>query len=301
MAHAAEEAGATIVTDVPVRAILREGEIASGVELCDGRRIRAESVISNADPKRTFGGLLGEPAEELDDRWDTKIGYQKFHAVVRELPDLKDYFDGVEPSPESTALLRIAPSTKVCRDALAAAQAGELPEIPVVGGMFAPTIFDPSLGPDGMHTVSAWIPYAPGRLAHGSWDAARDEAGRRFIARVTEFVPNFRASLVDWKLLLPIDIAERNSMTDGNIRHLDMVADQFWDRRPAPGWGHRSPVGGLYLCGAGTHPGGEVTGANGFNAARAVLDDDISKQNVGSSQPVGGATRSDQGAAPFGG
>jgi phytoene dehydrogenase-like protein len=105
------------------------------------------------------------------------------------------------------------------------------------------------------------------------------EAGRRFINRVDEFIPNFESSLVDWTLFLPSDIEERIFPTDGNIRHLDMVAGQYWDQRPAAGWGHRSPVAGLYLCGAGTHPGGEVTGANGFNAARSVLEDAVSVEN----------------------
>jgi phytoene dehydrogenase-like protein len=279
MRSALEEAGGVVVTGAEVRAILCEGETAAGVELADGTCVTAGAVVSNADPKRTFSKLLPGAAPAGDDRWSTRVGYQKFHALVRELPDLREYFDGEQPAPESIGFLRIAPSPTGCREALEAAQAGELPEVPVIGGLFTPSIFDDSLAPEGYHTVSAWVLYAPGRLASGSWDAARVEAGRRFINRVDEFIPNFESSLVDWTLFLPSDIEERIFPTDGNIRHLDMVAGQYWDQRPAAGWGHRSPVAGLYLCGAGTHPGGEVTGANGFNAARSVLEDAVSVEN----------------------
>lgn len=277
MRSAAEEAGVRVLTNSPVERILREDGAVTGVELADGQRLLADTVVSNADPKRTFDRLLAGPtagAEEIPSpEWSTRIGYQKFHSVVRELPDLREYFGGEQPPPKECATLKISPSLELSNQAFAAAEAGELPEVPVIGGMFIPSIFDPQLAPAGHHTLSAWVLYAPGQLASGSWDAAREEAGRRFISRTTEFIPNFEESLVDWRILLPGDLEARNLSTDGNIRHLDVVPDQFLGSRPAPGWGHRSPVRGLYLCGAGTHPGGEVSGAPGFNAARCLLQD----------------------------
>jgi phytoene dehydrogenase-like protein len=273
MRRAAEEAGVEVLENVEVRQIHRQGGAVAGVDLVDGRRIVSDTVVSNADPKSTFDRLLGDTGPGLEPEWSTRVGYQKFHALVRELPDLRGYFDGEQPPARESAMLRICPSLDVVREAHAAALAGELPEVPVIAGLFIPSIFDPALAPAGHHTVSAWVPYAPGELASGTWDAARDEAGRRLISRIAEFVPNFAQSLVDWRLLLPPDLEAKYAMTDGNIRHLDVVPSQFLGGRPAPGWGHRSPVPGLYLCGAGTHPGGEVTGANGFNAARCVLED----------------------------
>lgn len=260
--------------------ILQEGNTAVGIELADGRRVTARTVVSNADPKRTFSELLGDVEAVRRNEWSTNISYQKFHSVVSELPDLRAYFDGEQPDPRKSALLRIAPSMQLNREALSAAQEGELPEVPFIGAIFIPSVFDSSLAPAGHHALSAWIGYAPGRLAHGSWDAAREEAGKRFINRVQEFIPNFADSLVEWKMLLAVDIEARTSLTDGNIRHLDVVPGQYWDDRPVKGWGQRTPVDRLYLCGVGTHPGGEVTGAPGFNAARAIRED----EEVGSNE-----------------
>ena len=94
------------------------------------------------------------------------------------------------------------------------------------------------------------------------------------IDAVTAYAPNFRRAIVDWQLFTPLDLERRVGLTDGNIRHIDIVPDQMFARRPLPGWAkYRTPVRGLYLCGAGTHPGGEVTGAPGYNAAHAVLAD----------------------------
>ena len=280
MRRAAEEAGAVVVTDAGVRAIRRDDDgSVEGVELEDGSRIDTRAAVSNADPKRTFGQLLSESSRPEVEEWSTTVGFQKFHAIVSELPDLREYFDGEQPTARDSAYLRIVPTLDGWRQALDSAKAGELPEVPIVGSLFFPSVFDPSLAPEGSHTVSAFVSYAPTRLAQGTWETAREEAARRLISRIGEFIPNFVDSLVDWKLLLPGDIEGRNSMTDGNIRHLDMVAGQFLADRPRPGWGHRTPVAGLYLCGAGTHPGGEVTGANGFNAARSVIEDEIAASN----------------------
>lgn len=285
MARAAEEAGVHIVTESEVVAIISDAGRITGIRLADGRKVEAQVVVSNADPKRTMSLVTAgdhDAAQRFSalGEWSTTVSYQKFHGILEELPDLSQYFEEGQPSKENLASIRITPSLQVYREAFEAAQAGELPRVPAVGGMFIPTVFDPALAPSGQHTVSAWILYAPAKLANGSWEAARKEAGRRFIARVGEFIPNFESSLVEWIMMLPPDIAERHYMTDGNIRHLDVRPGQFLSDRPAPGWGYRSPIKGLYLCGAGTHPGGEVTGSNGFNAARAIIDDWIAEANT---------------------
>jgi phytoene dehydrogenase-like protein len=122
--------------------------------------------------------------------------------------------------------------------------------------------------------MSIWVQYAPVTPAAGSWDDLREQAGEGLIDVLAQYAPNIRSVMRDWLLYTPLDIERRVGMTDGNIRHIDMVSGQLLSNRPLPGWsGYRTPVEGLYLCGAGTHPGGEVTGAPGHNAAHAVLRD----------------------------
>ena len=119
--------------------------------------------------------------------------------------------------------------------------------------------------------LSMWVYFLPAHLPDGSWAEMRQELGERLIDQVSGYAPNFRDAIIDWTLLTPEDIEERIGMTDGNIRHVDMIPQQMLSRRPLPGWSdYRTPVEGLYLCGAGTHPGGEVNGAPGHNAAHVV-------------------------------
>ena len=132
-----------------------------------------------------------------------------------------------------------------------------------------PTVHDATLAPAGQHILSAWVLYAPVHLQQGTWEDARQAAGEHLIDTLSQYAPNTRDVLIDWQLFTPADLEERVYLTDGNIRHLDIVSSQMLAQRP----GYRTPIEGLYLCGAGTHPGGEVTGAPGHNAARAVLQD----------------------------
>lgn len=124
------------------------------------------------------------------------------------------------------------------------------------------------------HGVSIWGLYAPVRLAEGSWDGKRREVGERVIDVLAGYAPDIRDCIVDWDLFTPPDLEARIGLTDGNIRHLDIVPDQFLASRPMLGWAHyRTPIRNFYLCGAGTHPGGEVTGAPGHNAAEVIISD----------------------------
>jgi phytoene dehydrogenase-like protein len=277
MARAAAEAGVTIRTGVEVaRVDVRNGR-ATGVVLADGGRIAADAVVSNADPKRTFLRLVAPDAlpEDFRERiaaLSTRAAYLKFHAALRELPDFSAYL-GAGFDPRYLAQVKICPSTEAFLAAWQDAQAGRPPRAPLMEVQI-PTVYDSTLAPPGHHVVSIWAVWAPVRPAEGSWDAHRQAMGERVIDLLTSYAPNFRRALVDWMLLTPPDIEARVGLTDGNIRHLDLVPAQLLGRRPLPGWAHyRTPVAGLYLCGAGTHPGGEVTGAPGHNAARAILAD----------------------------
>ena len=135
-----------------------------------------------------------------------------------------------------------------------------------------PSTYDPSIAPPGRHVLSIFGMYAPVSPNRGSWDDIRAETGERLIDAVTEYAPNFRSAILDWQLFTPLDLERRVGLTAGNIHHLDMVPSQLFGSRPLPGWSdYRTPIDGLWLCGAGTHPGGEVSGMPGHNAAHALL------------------------------
>jgi phytoene dehydrogenase-like protein len=250
---------------------------AAGIVMADGGRIAADIVVSNADPKRTFLRLVPPDAvpPEFRERiaaLSTRAAYFKFHAALRELPDFSRYL-GPGFDPRYLAQVKICPSAEAFVAAWQDAQAGRLPRAPLMEVQI-PSVYDASMAPPGHHVVSIWALWAPVRPAEGTWDSRRQEMGERMIDLLTGYAPNFRRAVIDWMLLTPPDIEARVGLTDGNIRHLDLVPAQLLGRRPLPGWAHyATPVPGLYLCGAGTHPGGEVTGAPGHNAAKAILAD----------------------------
>jgi phytoene dehydrogenase-like protein len=277
MAGAAREAGVRIQTGAEVARVLVEGGRAVGVVLADGEVVRAERVVSNADPKRTFLRLV--PADALPPgfrdavgRLGTRAAYLKFHAALRELPDFSRYL-GPGLDPRYLAQVKLCPSVETFLRAWQDAEAGRPARTPLMEVQI-PSVVDPTLAPPGHHVVSVWALWAPVRLAAGTWEARRHEVGEQLIDTLTAYAPNFRGALVDWMLFTPADLEARVGLTDGNIRHLDLVPGQMFARRPLPGWArYRTPLPGLYLCGAGTHPGGEVTGAPGHNAAHAILEE----------------------------
>ena len=117
--------------------------------------------------------------------------------------------------------------------------------------------------------MSNWVLYENPDLKEGTWEEARQGVGEQIIDVISEYAPGFRDSLIDWSVQTPLDLEQRVGLTDGSIRHGEMLPQQMLSRRQS----HRAPIGNLYLCGAGTHPGGEVTGAPGHNAAQAILKD----------------------------
>ena len=133
---------------------------------------------------------------------------------------------------------------------------------------------DGSLAPAGRHIMTCFVQYLPYRLATGTWDSRTDELGDRVLARIARFAPNVPDAVVDRQVLTPLDLERDYGLTEGNIFHGDISPDQLFHMRPVPGWArYATPVERLYLCGAGAHPGGGVTGAPGYNAARRVLAD----------------------------
>jgi len=275
---AAQAAGAEIRTGTSVEQVLVEEGEARGVRLTGGEEIHGRVVVSNADPKRTYLNLVD--SQSLDDNFvrrianlRTRANCVKFLAALSDLPDFSRYL-GAGYDPQLTTYVRICPSVEYFQaswDACKQDQPGTHPLI----RMQIPSLWDPSLAPPGQHVVSCWTLYYPRHPVGESWQEASGRVAESIISTMCEYAPNFRDVLITWTLRTPEDIESSIGMTDGNIRHIDVVPSQALSRRLA----YRSPIPRFYLCGAGTHPGGEITGAPGHNCAQAILRD------VGQEQP----------------
>lgn len=277
MARSAEAHGVEIRLNAEVQQILTHNGRATGVLLADGERIDADAVLSNADPKRTFLSLMDAndvPSPLLDDirRAKTNTAFLKFHAALDDLPDFSAYL-GQDYDPKALAYTRICPSVEYFERSWDDARAGRPSSSPI---MFVqiPTVYDDSLTPPGKHVMSVWSMYAPVQLREGTWQDARQAVGEHLIDTLSQYAPNFRDVIIDWELFTPVELEDRVGLTDGNIRHLDITSQQMFAGRGSRSIsGYRTPIEGLYMCGAGAHPGGEVTGAPGHNAAHTLLRD----------------------------
>ena len=277
MARSAEARGASIRTNAGVKRILAEKGRGTGVELVNGEILASDFVLSNADPKHTFGKLID--SADLDDAFvadvkalQTNAASVKLHCALSKLPDLSKYL-GSALEPKDIALITICPSVEYYQSSREDGQNGRVSRSPLIQAQI-PTVYDPTVAKEGQYIMSMWVTYEPPHLKDGSWADARQQAGEQLIDVFAQYVPNIRDCIIDWQLLTPEDMETRVGFTDGNIRHLEMTPEQLFNRRPLPGWSdYRTPIDGLYLCGSGTHPGGEVTGAPGHNAAHAILNE----------------------------
>jgi phytoene dehydrogenase-like protein len=279
LAAGARAAGATIFTARPAVRVLLDGTRAAGVELADGATITARVVVSNADPRRTMLDLVG--AEHLgvaDAARLRELNYGgsmgRVHLALRELPRFTACpHDGAGPADVHRAFTLLGAHLDGFRAAREAQVQGELPREPVLE-LTIPSATDSSLAPAGMHTATLGVQQLPRELASGGWDAARERLGDLVVERLCDFAPNVRNAIVGRAVATPLDLERTFALTGGNIFHGAMTADQLFAARPLPGWAnYRTPIRQLYLCGAGTHPGGAVSGGPGHNAARAILDD----------------------------
>ncbi len=273
MTDSATDLGVEIRTGVLVDKVIVEDGKAVGVRLAGGEELQSSLVVSNADPKRTYGTLVrredvGNAIVERAESWKSDTGSMKFLAALKEPPDFSRYLgDGYDR--DHLAYFHICPSVEYHLQSWDDAAAGKPSSCPVMS-IQMPSLIDPNLAPrSGGIVLSNWILYAPRHLKEGTWDDVRDDVGNQIIDIITEYAPNFRNSLIDWTLQTPLDIEERVGLTDGQIRHGNWVPDQMLAGR----FPYRAPVQNLYLCGSGTHPGGEVSGAPGHNCAHAILKD----------------------------
>ena len=276
MAKAAQSFGAEIRTGAPVQQIdSRDGRVRS-VVLKDGTEIRARVVLSSADPKRTFLGLVPErdlPADFVHAIRGIKMDgpCAKVNMVLVEEPR----FAGTPASydPQQRSLFTLVPSLEFAERCYDTAKFGEIPEELWVDCVIASNA-DPSLAPAGKHIMTCFVQYVPYRLRHGTWDEHRELLGDRVVKKIAEYAPNVPAAIIARQILTPLDLERTYGLTEGNIFHGDLNLEQLFFNRPVAGWSqYRTPVTGLYLCGAGAHPGGGVTGAPGHNCAHQVLRD----------------------------
>ena len=273
--------GAEIRTGVEVAQVLLRDGRACGVVLADGQEIRARVVASNADPKRTFLKMV--PANVLPSDFLREVDGIRMDGVAMKINLATDGLpqfraapgtgrtDGI--GPEHRATIHIGPSIEYIDQAWQDARAGRPSEQPFAE-LTIPTVYDPSLAPPGKHIISVFVQYTPYRLTDGSWDERRESYADRVLDTIAQYAPNIRSVVTHRQVLTPVDLEREFSLTGGDIFHGEMTPDRLFFLRPVPGWArYRTPVAGLYLCGAGAHPGGGVMGAPGHNAAREILRD----------------------------
>jgi phytoene dehydrogenase-like protein len=275
MAAGARGFGAEIRTSAPVARISVRNGRATGVVLEDGSEIAARVVLSNADPRRTFLGLVqdGLPDEFRQAIRGIKMDgpCAKVNLVLSEEPRVAAMPAGFERSQRS--LFTLVPSLAFAERSYDAAKQGLLPEELWVDCVVASNV-DDTLAPSGRHVMTCFVQYVPYRLRDGSWDDQRELLGDRVVRRIGQYAPNVPGAVLHRQVLTPLDLERTYGLTEGNIFHGDLSLEQLFFMRPVPGWSrYRTPLSGLYLCGAGAHPGGGVTGAPGHNAAHQVLSD----------------------------
>jgi phytoene dehydrogenase-like protein len=271
MAEAAREAGAEIRVDAPVARILVQNGQVAGVRLEDGTEIAAQAVVSGADPKHTLLQLV-DPVE-LAPGFLTKIrNYRtpgtlaKVNLALGALPS----FRGVANPADLHGRLHIGPGIDYLEKAFDAAKYGEISEAPYLD-VTIPSLADSSLAPPGRHVMSVYVQFAPYRLAAGDWTAGRDRLAAIVLRTLEEHAPGITALVEHQQVLTPVDLERDYGFTGGHVQHGEPALDQLFTMRPVLGWAqYRTPIGGLFLCGAGTHPGGGLTGGPGQNAAREI-------------------------------
>lgn len=275
LAAAARERGSLIRTGVAVERVVIEGDlepVAAGVVLSDGETVRAAAVLSNADPRRTLFGLVGPQHLEPETmRHVRNIIFRgstaRLNLAVSGLPE----FAGATDTTQLGGRIRVSPSLDYLERAYDAAKYGRFSERPYLE-IVIPTLHDPSLAPPGQHIMTVTAQYTPYTLREGEWEGRASEFADTVLDVLEGVAPGTRAKIIHCQIVTPLDLEREYGLTEGSIYHGQMGLDQMLVMRPIPGYSrYETPIRNLYLCGAGAHPGGGVTGAPGYNAARTAL------------------------------
>lgn len=290
LADAARKAGVEIRTNAEVQHIHAKDGSVTGLVLADGEEIAVEAVVSGVDPKRTFFKLL-DPTQ-LDPTFALRIRnvraagtVAKVHLALGGLP-VFSALDPVEGFLKSlSGRIHIGPEIDYLERAFDASKYGEFSSAPYLD-VTIPTLLDPALAPEGKHVLSAYVQFAPFKLAGASadgktvvksesnWDARRLDLGDTVVKTLAQYAPNLPALIEHMQVITPHDLEAIYGFTGGHIFHGELALDQLFTMRPVLDWArYKTPIGGLYLCGSGTHPGNGLTGASGANAAREIIRD----------------------------
>jgi phytoene dehydrogenase-like protein len=279
IASAAKEHGAEIRTGAPVARILVRDGRARGVALADGTELLAPKVASGVDASLTFLQLV--EAKELPPDFlesvrhlDYASGSCKINLALSEVPDFS-CLPGSTPGPQHRGTIHLCPDRRYIEKAFDPAKYGYISPHPVIEATI-PSALDDTVAPKGKHVMSMFTQYFPYRLAPdaGTLEENKRRYAERCIDLMTDYAPNFRRAVIDYQVLAPADLEARFGLTGGNIMQGTMSLSSLAFMRPLAGYAdYRTPIRGLYLCGAATHPGGGVMGACGYNAAREILRD----------------------------
>ncbi|MCS6852381.1 MAG: NAD(P)/FAD-dependent oxidoreductase [Gemmataceae bacterium] len=277
LAAAARSYGADIRCNSPVaRILVRDGHV-RGVALTDGTEFLAPRVASNADAHVTFLRLL-EPAQLPAEfvaavrAIDYTSPSLKINVALSELPDFTA-LPGNEVGPQHRGTIHICPTFDYMERAYDDAKYGRPSQAPILECTI-PSSVDDTVAPPGRHVMSMFVQYAPTHLRDASWDDVKEQFADRCLDVLADYAPNIRRAVIARQVLSPLDLERRFGLTGGNIFQGAMHLHSLFFLRPVPGYAnYRTPIRGLYLCGAAAHPGGGVMGACGYNAAREILRD----------------------------
>jgi phytoene dehydrogenase-like protein len=278
MAAEARARGVHIDTGTEVISICVDSRGAQGVQLKDGRVIEARCVIANVNPKLLYLKLIDAPALDPEflqriRNWKCASATFRMNVALRELPDFT-CLPGKTAAPHHQSGIIMAPSLAYMEQAYFDARTYGCSRAPVVE-MLIPSTVDETLAPPGQHVASLFCQHFNPELPEGlAWDGIREDAADLVIDTVTRHAPNFRDAVIARSIYSPLDLEREFGLIGGDIFHGALTLDQLWTARPVLGYAdYRAPVSRLYLCGAGTHPGGGVTGLPGRNAAREIIRD----------------------------
>jgi len=307
LADSAKQAGAEIRLNAEVQHILVKDGVVSGLVLSDGEEIKIEAVVSGVDPKRTFFHLL-DPTQ-LDPTFALRIRNIRANGTVAKvnlalsgLPAFPSLENSENALKALSGRIHIGPEIDYLERAFDASKYGEFSAAPYLD-VTIPTILDPALAPDGKHVLSAYVQFAPFKLAApvaapnpekparfsnteksnpslptqksaSNWSARRRDIGETVVKTLAEYAPNLPSFVEHMQVITPHDLETVYGFTGGHIFHGELALDQLFTMRPVLDWArYKTPIRGLYLCGSGTHPGNGLTGASGANAAREIIRD----------------------------
>ena len=277
IAAAARQHGAEIRTRSEVDRILIKDGRAGGVALKDGTELLASRVVSNLDCNLTFFKLM-DPKELPPDFVSSIKGIDyssatlKINVALHELPSFTA-LPGSQPGPQHRGTVHICPDMDYMERGYDEAKFGHPSSSPILECTMASAV-DDTLTPPGKHLMSMFIQYAPYKLREGNWDDLQEKFADRCFDIMNEYAPNFKNAVIARQVISPLDMERGWGLTGGNIFQGALSLDRMFFMRPSPGYAnYRTPIRGLYMCGAATHPGGGVMGACGYNAAREILKD----------------------------